>query len=60
VQVVGQGTSGGHTPIVALTAHALKEDETECLDAGMEAFISKPIDFARTLQVIRDNLKQLA
>ena len=51
-------TRGGHTPIVALTAHALKADETRCLDAGMDAFISKPIDFARTQQVIREILKQ--
>ncbi|HBA87237.1 MAG TPA: hypothetical protein DCZ75_04395 [Geobacter sp.] len=49
---------GGHTPIVAMTAHASKEDEQRCLDAGMDAFIPKPIDFATTLQVIGDILKQ--
>jgi PAS domain S-box-containing protein len=36
---------GGHTPIAAMTAHASKEDEQRCLDAGMDAFIPKPIDF---------------
>ena len=51
-------THGGHIPIVAMTAHALKKDEEKCLDAGMDAYISKPIDFARTLQVIRELLKQ--
>ena len=50
-------THGGHIPIVAMTAHALKEDEEKCLAAGMDTYISKPIDFARTLQVIRENLK---
>jgi PAS domain S-box-containing protein len=49
---------GGHTPIVAMTAHASKEDEQRCLDAGMDAFISKPIDFAKTLQLIGQVLKQ--
>jgi signal transduction histidine kinase/ActR/RegA family two-component response regulator len=51
-------THGGHIPIVAMTAHALKKDEEKCLDAGMDAYISKPIDFARTLQVIRGILKK--
>ena len=43
---------GGHIPIIAMTAHALKEDEERCLDAGMDAYISKPIDFQACLQLI--------
>jgi len=50
-------TRGGYTPIVAMTAHALKEDEDRCLDAGMDSYISKPIDFKKTLRVIGETLK---
>ena len=32
-----------HVPIVALTASAIKGDEDRCLDAGMDAFITKPV-----------------
>lgn len=51
-------TRGGHIPIVAMTGHALKEDEEKCLAAGMDAYITKPLDFEMTRQVIRENLKQ--
>jgi CheY-like chemotaxis protein len=48
---------GSHTPIVAMTAHASKEDEERCLDAGMDAFISKPIDFMKCLELIEQIIK---
>ena len=55
-----ESTCGNYTPIIAMTAHALKEDEERCLNAGMDAYISKPIDFQSCLQLIRETLERVA
>ncbi len=44
--------TGRYTPIVALTAHAVKGYEEHCLSAGMDAFISKPIQTAELIAAI--------
>jgi PAS domain S-box-containing protein len=36
-------STGEHIPIVAMTAHAMVGDKDRCLEAGMDAYISKPL-----------------
>ncbi|HVJ57663.1 MAG TPA: ATP-binding protein, partial [Terrimicrobiaceae bacterium] len=45
---------GRRTPIIAVTARAMKEDEQRCLAVGMDAFISKPLDLTRLARAIEE------
>jgi len=45
-------TSGRHMPIVAMTAHAMKGDRERCLAAGMDGYVSKPIDGRKLFEAI--------
>src|SRR5690606_37682872 len=44
--------TGRHTPIVAMTAHAIAGDRERCLDAGMDDYISKPLEKAELLELL--------
>jgi CheY-like chemotaxis protein len=43
---------GGRIPIVAMTAHALKGTEEECLSYGMDSYVSKPLNRERFIALV--------
>jgi two-component system sensor histidine kinase/response regulator len=46
-------TGARHVPIVALTAHAMLDDRERCLDAGMDAYVSKPFTASELLKTVQ-------
>lgn len=53
-----ENKTGVHVPIVALTAYALHEERNKCFEAGMDGYVSKPIDEFLLLTTIDSFLKK--
>jgi len=47
-------TTGDHIPIIAMTGYAMKGDRQRCLDAGMDAYICKPIRSQELFEAIEN------
>ncbi|WP_343706053.1 response regulator [Flavobacterium sp.] len=47
------------TLVVAVTAQAMAGDKEKCLQAGADAYISKPVDVDKLLQILGGNLNEL-
>jgi len=52
----GEEGTTRHIPIVALTAHAMPEDRQLCLDAGMDAYLTKPFNADQLFEVFEELL----
>ncbi|MDO9190143.1 MAG: ATP-binding protein [Sulfurimicrobium sp.] len=54
-----ESRSGAHIPIVAMTANAMQGDRERCLDAGMDGYVTKPLNKPQMFAAIRDVLQSL-
>lgn len=60
-KLIREFESGGksHVPVIAMTANAMVGDREKCLDAGMDDYISKPVDAQKFLKMLSKWLPSL-
>ncbi len=52
--------TGGHVPVLAMTAHAMKGDRERCIAAGMDGYVSKPVRPRELVKTVEDAVRQPA
>ncbi len=52
--------TGAHTPIIAMTAYAIKGDREKCLASGMDGYISKPINPRKLCDEIESVIQRIS
>jgi two-component system, sensor histidine kinase and response regulator len=52
--------TGRRLPVIAMTANAMQGDREKCLEAGMDGYISKPVNGAKLAEVLRSHVRQNA
>lgn len=50
-------SDAGTIPIIAMTANAFEEDVQKCLDAGMNAYLAKPLDIEKVKKTICEQIE---
>jgi CheY-like chemotaxis protein len=51
-------STGGHLPIIAMTAHTMKGDQERCLEAGMDGYVMKPVQTKELFTAIEDAMRK--
>jgi len=58
-QIRAAEKEGEHTPIIALTANVSLDDKKACMDAGMDAFLTKPLDIDELKNTLMAHLQSV-
>ena len=54
VRQLRKDETGERLPVIALTANAMRTDREACLQAGMDAYVSKPIRLKKLAEIIQE------
>ena len=54
-----EGAAGRHTPVIGMTAHASAEDRERCLEAGMDGYLTKPVNLSDLDKILADTLNRV-